>query len=97
MGEIRDENDYGPEYWSDDYLPVFDCGDGNLVCIALDSGAMMHFVLDDDACQVAASCESYLRALVDSLEAGLWTSGRHTQPLDWDALTAFCKERDVLL
>ena len=71
--KARDEDGYDAAWWSDDWYPFLDDGQGNLTCVDAATGkVLLYFVDSEERNDLAPSLDVFLTTLVDSLEAGHW-------------------------
>jgi cell wall assembly regulator SMI1 len=71
IAKDRDADGYGPEWWSDDWLPFLDDGQGNLTCLDATSGkVLLYFGDSEERNDLAPSLDVFFGTLVDALEAG---------------------------
>ncbi len=96
--KARDEDGYGAEWWSDDWFPFLDDGQGNLTCVDASSGRVLLYFFDsEERNELAPSLDVFFTTLLDSLEAGHWRiddDGR-AMVADPDGFTALLKSRGV--
>ncbi len=98
IAKVRDEEDFDQNWWSDEWFPFLDDGQGNLTCLDAASGKVLLYINDtDERNDLAPSLEVFFTTLVESLEAGHWRvdDDGHAVVADSAAFTAHLKAHGV--
>lgn len=98
IAQARDEEDFDQAWWSDQWFPFLDDGQGNLTCLDAASGKVLLYINDtEERNDLAPSLAVFFTTVVESLEAGHWRIDDEGRAVlaNPEAFTALLKSRGV--